>query len=206
MNFQRAPTSIVRSIRQVSLVKDWLQMRRHYALPNIGEYVPDARSDDAADSVICEVLATDQGPRYRCFQAGRRVEQANDAPMQGLFLDECFTPAIVASAQSAWNAAITYRLPIYAIAPATDRDGCPVTLEHLYLPFSGDHSTPGYMLGSFHAFSTEGRFQNQGLLRVAPKVPRQWAVIIDPGFGATLTPLVQDAPMQNTMTPDLVIL
>lgn len=194
MNFQRAPVSIVRSIRQISLVKDWLHLRQGFVLPNISDYVPDARCDDAADSLICEVEWSEAVPRYRCFRAGRRVVQANDAPMQDRFLDECFVPGMVSGAQSAWNASITYKLPVYSIVPTTDRNGCPVTLEHLYVPFSADHEKASFMLGSFHAFSTEGRFQNDGLLQLAPKAMRQWAVIIDPDFGAaSLVPQVQDA-------------
>jgi hypothetical protein len=181
MNFQRAPISIVRSIRQISLVRTWCRLRRGHALPNMADYEPDTRNDDAPDSLICEASDDDAAPRFRCIEAGSRVEIANDGPIQGRYLDECM--AYVASgAGPALKACIGNKLPVYSIAPASDCDGCPVTLEQLFLPFSADHHKANYLLASFHAFSSEGRFRSQGLLSQKPKVARQWAVAIDPAM------------------------
>jgi hypothetical protein len=183
MNFQRAPISIVRSIRQVSLVRTWCRLRRGHALPNIADYEPDRRSDDAPDNLTCAV--SDGGPslRFRCIEAGSRVELANDAPIKGRYLDECMSH-VASAAGAALNGCISQKLPVYSIAPAADSDGCPVTLEQLFLPFSSDHHRANYMLASFHAFSSEGGFRSRGLLSQKPKISRQWAVAIDP----TMTP------------------
>ena len=178
MNFQRAPISIVRSIRQVSLVRNWTRLRRGHPLPNIGDYEPDARNDDAPDCLLCEAIEAPSA-RLRCIEAGTRVEIANDGPIQGRYLDEAMAH-VAASAGVALSACIAHRLPVYSIAPASDCDGCPVTLEQLFLPFSADHDKASYLLASFHAFSSEGRFRAQGLLSQKPKVSRQWAVTIDP--------------------------
>jgi hypothetical protein len=179
MNFQRAPLSIVRSIRQISLVRTWLRLRRGHAVPNLGDYEPDTRNDDAPDSLICAVSDGGASLRFRCIKAGSRVVLANDAPIEGRYLDECMS-YVASAAGAALNACIGQKLPVYSIAPASDSDGCPVTLEQLFLPFSSDHHTANYMLASFHAFSSEGRFRSPGLLAQKPKIARQWAVAIDP--------------------------
>src|SRR4029079_18883772 len=131
---------------------------------------------------------------FRCIDAGARVEIANDGPIQGRYLDEAM--AHVASAAGAvLNACVTNRLQVFSIAPASDCDGCPVTLEQLFLPFSADHDKASYLLASFHAFSSEGRFRAQGLLSQKPKVSRQWAVTIDP----MLTPAREMQPRNEVV-------
>lgn len=191
MNFQRAPISIVRSIRQISLVRDWCRLRRSHALPNIGDYEPDERNDDAGDSLICAVSDDGAAVRFRCVEAGARVVLANDSPIKDRYLDECMKQ-VASAAGAALNACVRERLPVYSIAPASDSDGCPVTLEQVFLPFSSDHHKATYLLASFHAFSTEGRFRSQGLLAQKPKVARQWAVAIDPTMaGAQSRPHVE---------------
>jgi hypothetical protein len=193
MNFQRAPVSIVRSIRQVSLVRNWMRLRRGHALPNIGDYEPDSRNDDAPDCLLCETIEA-PSPRFRCLNAGIRVEIANDGPIQGRNLDEAMVH-VASAAGAALNACVGNKLPVYSIAPASDCDGCPVTLEQLFLPFSADHDKASYLLASFHAFSSEGRFRAQGLLSQKPKVARQWAVIIDP----LLTPAREMQPRNEVV-------
>lgn len=183
MNFQRAPISIIRSIRQVSLARTWCRLRRGHALPNMADYEPDTRNDDAPDNLICEASEGEKSPRFLCIEAGGRVEIANDGPIQGRYLDECMAH-VASAAGAALNACIGHKLPVYSIAPASDCDGCPVTLEQLFLPFSGDHNKASYLLASFHAFSSEGRFSSRGLLSQKPKIAKQWAVAIDP----TMTP------------------
>ena len=121
MSFQKAHVSIVRSIRQVSLLRDWQRTRGNGDLPNI--------------------------------------------------------------------ACVRHMLPIYCIAPFSDTDNCPVTLEQIFLPYGDSNGVrPAFMLGALHAWSTEGRFNAQGLLRNVAKVPLHWTVIIDPVLKKPMPP------------------
>ena len=47
--FQRAQASIIKSIRQVSLFREWLRLRGRNALPLIEDFSPDSRAGDADD-------------------------------------------------------------------------------------------------------------------------------------------------------------
>jgi hypothetical protein len=71
-------------------------------------------------------------------------------------------------------------LPVYSIIPVSDRDGCPVTIEQIFLPYARGGGSAEVMVAALHACSTEGRFAHQGLLRNHAKVPLHWAVIVDP--------------------------
>ncbi|TAK49906.1 MAG: hypothetical protein EPO23_01400 [Xanthobacteraceae bacterium] len=183
MKFQRAHRSIIRSIRQVALAKDWLDLRGNHELPLIDEFEPNARSGDAEDLVLCKVVPDCDRQRYLCRRAGARVEIASDVPLKSRFLDECLNPGILAAVQPLWATCLSNKLPVYSIVPSADRNGCPVTLEKLYLPFSRDHATADYLLISLHAFSPEGRFVLNGVLcQNTDRPPLHWAVLIDPAM------------------------
>jgi hypothetical protein len=180
MQFQSAHVSIVRSIRQVSLIRDWQRSRGRNELPNLADFIPDERSGDAADLLINEVTRDEGKLSYVCRSAGERVEQVYGRSMSGRFLHECLDAGMAKAAQPIWDACVGKRLPVYSILPLADPSGCPVTVEQLFLPYSSGTGEVNFVVAALHAWSTEGRFVIQGLLHGLSKVPLHWAVIVDP--------------------------
>jgi hypothetical protein len=201
MYFQKAHASIVRSIRQVSLFRDWQRARGSRELPDIADFTPNERAGDSADILITEVVRRGGALSYLCRSAGERVEQLYDVSMSARPLDDCLDRAMANAARPIWDACIQHRLPMYCILPLSDLNGCPVTVEQIFLPYSRGGDTADFMLGALHAWSTEGRFASQGLLRNVAKVPVHWAVIIDPA--QTRAPPTRDAGNQDTGNQDL---
>lgn len=160
-------------------------------MPLINDFMPCSRSGDAADLATNEIAAEDGGKRqYYCRQAGERIVQAFGTDPRAKMLEDYLDPAIAIAIRRLFDACVDHRLPIYTIIPTVDRDSVPVTLEQLYLPFSNDRTTPTHVLTSFHAFSTEGRFELNGLARQnSDLAPYHWAVVIDPQ--ATLVPALK---------------
>lgn len=183
MSFQKAHVSIVRSIRQVSLLRDWQRTRGGRDMPNITDFVPDERAGDAADILMTEIRPGDDRTSYLCRSAGERVERLFNERMPGRPLHECLDGPMADASGPIWDACIHHALPIYCIVPLSDANNCPVTVEQIFLPYSlSDDGRPAFMLGAFHAWSTEGRFKAHGLLRNVAKVPLHWTVIIDPAL------------------------
>ncbi len=192
MQFQKAHVSIVRSIRHVSLVRDWHRSRGPGALPKFATFVPNERAGDAADLLINEVRRDGDRLSYLCRVAGPRVEQVYDETMPSRFLHQCLDDVMAAAARPIWDACVESQLPMYSIVPVSDRDGVPVTIEQIFLPYSRDGSRADVMVAALHACSIESRFVHRGLLRRIAKAPLHWAVMIDPAMTVALRPS-QDA-------------
>jgi hypothetical protein len=188
MQFQTAHVSIVRSIRHVSLVRDWNRARGTRELPEFADFVPNERAGDSADLSISDVVREHGGLAYVCRQAGPRVEQLHDTSMPSRRLSDCLDPGMAAAAKPIWDACVVHKLPVYSIIPVSDRDGCPVTIEQIFLPYARRGGGAEVMVAALYACSTEGRFAHQGLLRNHAKVPLHWAVIIDPAGVAAAKP------------------
>jgi hypothetical protein len=188
MQFQRAHVSIVRSIRHVSLVRDWQRARGTRELPEFSDFVPNERAGDLADLSVSEVRREGGKLTYFCRQAGPRLEQVLDAKMSSRLLSDCLDPCMATAARPIWDACVWSKLPVYCIIPVSDRDGCPVTIEQIFLPYARGGGSADVLVAALHACSTEGRFAHQGLLRNHAKVPLHWAVIIDPAIAAAPRP------------------
>jgi hypothetical protein len=188
MQFQRAHVSIVRSIRHVSLVRDWHRARGTRDLPEFADFVPNERAGDSADLSISDIVREDGKLGFICRQAGPRVEQVHDARMASRALSDCLDLKMAAAARPIWEACVVNKLPVYSIIPVSDRDGCPVTIEQIFLPYARGGGSAEVMVAALYACSTEGRFAHQGLLRNNAKVPLHWAVIIDPAIAAAPRP------------------
>jgi hypothetical protein len=192
MQFQKVHVSIVRSIRHVSLVRDWHRARGTRHLPEFADFVPNERAGDSADLSISDIVREHGKLSYICRQAGPRVEQVHDASMPSRALSDCLDPKMAAAAKPIWDACVASRLPVYSIIPVSDRDGCPVTIEQIFLPYANGGGIAEVMVAALYACSTEGRFAHQGLLRNHAKVPLHWAVIVDPAIAAALPPRSAD--------------
>lgn len=202
MQFQRSHLSIVRSIRQLSLVRGWLRARGGRDLPSIVSFEPDARAGDQPDLSLFKVARHGEALDYICLHAGERVRAVYDTAMWGRSLHECLEPAVAAAAAPVWNACVATRLPLYAIIPVIDRQGCPVTIEQLLLPYSRMSSHPDFMVASLHAWSTEGRFVSRGLLRSTTGTPTHWTVVIDPAATTAIEPMHDAAAASGWLVPD----
>ncbi len=184
MRFQRCHISIVRSIRQVSLVRDWLRARAAAVLPCIATFEPDQRAGDALDLSLFTVARHNDTIDYVCLHAGERVRTLHDTAMWGRSLQTCLDAGMAAAAMPIWDACVATRLPVYSIMAIADPQGCPVTVEQIVLPYSRAAATPDFIVASLHAWSTEGRFQVEGLLRGNGLTPSHWAAVIDPAAAA----------------------
>jgi len=170
----------VKSIRQISLARDWVRARGTGQLPTITSFEPNERAGDALDLSIFKV-ATDGGrTSYVCLQAGDRVRALHGEAMTNRALHECLVPPMAEAAVPIWEACLTTRLPVYSIIGVSDPAGTPVTIEQMHLPYSRSDTEPDFVVVSLHAWSTEGRFVSDGLLRVTGIAPPHWAVVLDP--------------------------
>ncbi len=187
MQFQRAQPSIVRSIRHVSLVKDWTRARRTAPLPHFSDFVPDDRAGDSADLMIAEARRIGEDIHFYCRSAGARVEQILNVSISDRYVRDSIDPKLLAAARPIWLACLDQGMPVFSVVPVNDRDGCPVTIEQIYLPYrlAGPHAE--LIVSAVHAWSTEGRFAIQGLLSNLATAPLHWAVIIDPALAVAPT-------------------
>jgi hypothetical protein len=202
MQFQKAHISIIRSIRHVSLVREWQRAKGADQLPNIAGFVPNERAGDLADLSISDISRKDGRFAYLCRWAGPRVEQVHDAKMAARLLSDSLDPNMAAAVKSIWDACVWSKLPVYCIIPVSDRNGCPVTVEQVFLPWTRRGQEPEVMVTALHACSTEGRFDHHGLLRNHARAPLHWAVIVDPMTAAPPRP-VTDATIE--LSDDIVV-
>ena len=68
---------------------------------------------------------------------------------------------------------------MFSVVTIKDREGCPVTIEQIYLPYRSTGEHADIIVSAFHAWSTEGRFAIQGLLSNLAAAPLHWVAIID---------------------------
>jgi hypothetical protein len=202
MQFQKAHISIIRSIRHVSLVREWQRAKGADQLPNIAAFVPNERAGDLADLSISDISRKDGRFAYLCRWAGPRLEQVHDAKMASRLLSDCLDPNMAAAIKPIWDACVWSKLPVYCIIPVSDRNGCPVTIEQVFLPWTRRGQEPEVMVTALHACSTEGRFDHHALLRNHARAPLHWAVIVDPMTAAPPRP-VTDAAVE--LNDDIVV-
>lgn len=181
MQPQKSHIGIVRSIRQVSLVRDWIRARGARTLPNITTFEPNERAGDALDLMLFAIAGDGEtAVSPVCLKAGDRVSAIHGEPMTGRTLRDGLPPLMADAAAPIWEACIVARLPVYVIIPVRDPAGLPVTIEQVLLPYSRGDSAADFVVTSVHAWSTEGRFETAGLMRNQDHVPHPWAVVLDP--------------------------
>lgn len=163
MSIPRTSASIIRSIRQISLYRDWVTIRGQHNLPSLADFKPSERADDASEISVNEVVHQDSRIRYRVHEAGQFIETATGESIVGKFLDEFLDPGVIEAAHASWDKAVIEQLPVYIIIGMRDANGIPVTMENLHLPLSKHHDTSDFMASSMHIFSDQGRYQHAGL-------------------------------------------
>ena len=126
-------------------------------MPEFADFVPNERAGNSADLRSATSRAKTASSVYICRQAGPRVEQVHGARMASRPLSDCLDPDMAAAAKPIWDACMVHKLPVYSIIPVSDRDGCPVTIEQVFLPYARG-GNGDVMVAALHACSTEGRF------------------------------------------------
>ncbi len=186
MNFPRAQPGVVRSIRHVSLIKDWTRARRADALPHFSDFVPDERAGDSADLLIAEVHGHGSDALIYCRSAGSRLDRIFDRRLGGRYLRESMDPKLSQMARPVWDACLSHGLPLCSILQLADRDGCPVTMEQIYLPYRSTGQHVEIVVAAVHAWSPEGRFAIDGLLGEVTTAPQRTTYMIDPALSVAI--------------------
>ena len=176
MQFQKVHVSIVRSIRHVSLVRDWHRARGTRDLPEFSDFVPNERAGDAADLSISDIVA-----RTASFICPAPARRAGARRMPARPLSDCLIRMAVPRSRSG----TPRRQQIAGLFdhPVSDRDGCG-DIDRSSCPTPGGGAE---VMVAAYACSTEGRFAHQ--IAAQPRQgPLHWAVIVDPAIAAAPRP------------------
>ncbi len=184
MEFASANPSVIRSIKQRSLLNAWLRTpRKPDGLPAIADFQPEDIADEMADMMGFNVEGEGDDARFLITQEGARLAltYGNKDPTQRInrYLDDAIGPDRYVRVAPYYRTLLARKLPTYSIAAIQDADGKEVSYERLLLPFGrADHVEQ--IVGSYKTISIEGRFKVDGLMGPRPKtlpVPVVRAVI-----------------------------
>jgi hypothetical protein len=209
MQFESAPPSIVRSVRQRDLLNTWLRLRaRADALPTVRDYDP-ARLEDELKDIVYYVVQRDQpGWRFIIDSHGSRLAQAygkGGGSNIGTDLRDYVGPVMVDLVLPIYEACANRALPVYSISLVNDIEGRTVAYERLLMPFfTGDDVT--HIIASLKTISEDGRFEINNLLRDQAKQPEyKLRAVIDRDLAMNHPPagrernLASDAPQAGAV-------
>jgi hypothetical protein len=175
MEFTSANPSVVRSIRQRTLLDAWLRaLDKQHALPAIGNYRPEYLADELADMMGFNVEGCGCDARFLITQEGWRLtatygnEHIDADKRTNRYLDDAIGPARYARVVPSYRACLEWRRPTYSISMVRDADGKDVSYERLLLPF-GSGDAVEQIVGSYKAISIEGGFKLNNLMGVRSK-------------------------------------
>jgi hypothetical protein len=166
MQIRSADRSVIKAIRQRSLLTEW--SRHHVAsgggLPSLTGFCPAFFEEEKGDMLIYAVTDASAHPRLIIRYDGQRLSQAYAKVGMGSALQDVMGPKRAAAILPIYYACVQCRLPIYSICAATDVHGTHVDFERLLLPFgSGGRVTD--LIASLKTISVEGSFEQKQLLR-----------------------------------------
>ena len=171
MDFESAPPSVVKSIKQRDLLNTWLRLyARDQSLPRIGEYQPERIEEELADLVFYTVDTHETPPRLTIQSDGTRMSSAYGNTGKGRYLDEYLGARLAPIVMPVYYECIARCLPAYTIASMDDIYGRVVAYERLLLPFSDDGSVT-HILASLKTISEDGGFEIKNLIRGNDKLP-----------------------------------
>jgi hypothetical protein len=174
MEFERAPPSVVRYIKQRELLNAWLRTRAvpPRELPRISDYRPERFADEKADMMGFDVIGSGVNVRFLITQEGARLTATygNPAPAErpSRYLDDSIGPDRYARVLQPYLVCIARKRPTYSVSTVQDADGKDVSYERLLLPF-GQADTVEQIVGSYKAISIEGGFKVNNLMGIRPK-------------------------------------
>ncbi|HEY4834913.1 MAG TPA: hypothetical protein VII07_09655 [Bradyrhizobium sp.] len=175
MEFTSANPSVVRSIRQRTLLDAWLRaLDKQHALPAIGNYRPEYLADELADMMGFNVEGEGRDARFLITQEGWRLtatygnEHIDADKRTDRYLDDAIGPARYARVVPSYRACVKRKRPTYSISMVRDADGKDVSYERLLLPF-GSRDAVEQIVGSYKAISIEGGFKLNDLMGIRSK-------------------------------------
>jgi hypothetical protein len=175
VRFESVDPSVVRSIKQVDLLKAWLRLcvSGRSAAPSIADFVPDRMAEEQADLVYYRVDWNDRTPRIVIDRDGSRIAEAYGAAGDDHYGQDLATflgPEVSAHVLPAYLESIRRVRPVYTIADVEDVVGHLVACERLLLPFS-DGGAVNRLIASVKTISEDGRFQIRNLLHGGDRQP-----------------------------------
>jgi hypothetical protein len=175
MEFTSANPSVVRSIRQRTLLDAWLRaLDKPHALPALGNFRPEYLADELADMMGFNVEGCGYDARFLITQEGSRLaatygnEHIAPDKLTNRYLDDAIGPARYARVVPPYRACVNRKRPTYTISMVRDADGKDVSFERLLLPF-GSRDAVEHIVGSYKAISIEGGFKLNNLMGISLK-------------------------------------
>lgn len=171
MEFDSAPPSVVKSIKQRDLLNNWLRLYvPNQPLPRMSDYQPAWTEDELPDLVFCSVDTGLIPPRLTILSDGTRMSTAYGNIGKGRLLDEYLGARLAPLAMPDYYQCIARRLPVYTIAHIDDAFGRIVAYERLLLPFS-DGGDVTQITASLTTISEDGNFEIRNLMRGSHSLP-----------------------------------
>jgi hypothetical protein len=171
LDFESAPPSVVKSIKQRDLLNTWLRLyARNQALPRIEEYRPERIEEELPDLVNYTVDTHQAPPRLTIQSDGTRMSTAYGNTGKGRYLDEYLGARLAPLVMPVYHECIARRLPAYTIANIDDIYGRIVAYERMLLPFSEDGSVT-HIIASLKTISEDGGFEIRNLMRGNDQLP-----------------------------------
>ena len=175
MEFTSANPSVVRSIRQRTLLDAWLRaLDKQHALPAIGNYRPEYLADELADMMGFNVEGEGRDARFLITHEGTRLtatygnEHVDPDKRTNRYLDDAIGPERYARVVAPYRVCLMRRRPTYSVSKVQDPDGKDVSYERLLLPF-GSGGRVEQIVGSYKAISIEGGFKLNDLMGIRSK-------------------------------------
>jgi hypothetical protein len=165
MNIRSADPSVVKAIRQRTLLSEWL--RQHAVaggLPSLARYLPPDFDEERSDMLMYAVADASASPRLIITFDGQRLSQAYNEVRKGQALQDVMGPKRAAVILPVYYACVQRARPIFSISAATDVNGTHVDFERLLLPFGTGNRVTG-IIASLKTISVEGSFEQRQLLR-----------------------------------------
>jgi hypothetical protein len=171
LDFESAPPSVVKSIKQRDLLNTWLRLyARNQSPPRFEEYQPERIEEELPDLVFYTVDAHETPPRLTIQSDGTRMSTAYGNTGKGRYLDEYLGARLAPIVMPIYYECIARRLPAYTISNIDDIYGRIVAYERLLLPFAEDGSVT-HIIASLKTISEDGGFEIRNLMRGNDKLP-----------------------------------
>jgi hypothetical protein len=173
MDFQSAPPSIIKSIKQRDLLNAWLRLYVKDHTPTLADYAPDRLAEERRDLVYYKVFAAETGPRFMIDSEGSRLAQGYgrvNEGNKGTWLEDYLGAELAPIVLPVYIECTKRGLPIYTITKIEDVRGHTVDYERLMLPFFGDGVLSDILI-SGKLISEASRFELNNMFRTRDKAP-----------------------------------
>jgi hypothetical protein len=207
MDFQSAPPSIIKSVKQRDLLNAWLRLYVKDYTPTLADYAPDRLAEERRDLVYYKVFATETGPRFMIDSEGSRLAQGYgrvNEGNKGTWLDQYLEPEVVPFVLPVYAECTRRGLPIYTITKVEDVRGHTIDYERLMLPFFSDGGLSDILI-SAKLISEASRFELNNMFRTRDKAPVPLVrAVIDTDLAPPTLPPFRKPSGKPATNPDVV--